>query len=121
MAYSIALVFILGKVPGCASVMGLICVLGSVLNAALSPQNNLLFVSSWVCTSNPITTWYLSFCFTAAKVRSRGQLAMSSLQGPVHESGVPLSQKAKYNFFLLAKKRPENFRTPLTAYSWLIN
>lgn len=78
MAYSIALVFILGKVPGCASVMGLICVLGQVLKAALSPQNNLLLVSNWVCTSNPITTWYLLFCFTAAKVRSDGQLAMSS-------------------------------------------
>lgn len=68
-----ALLFMRGKVPGCASVMGLIWVFGSVLKAALSPQNNLLWVSSWVCTSRPITTSYLSSVFTAAKVRNRGQ------------------------------------------------
>lgn len=68
-----ALLFMRGRVPGWASVMGLICVFGWVLKAALSPQNNLLWVSSCVCTSRPITTSYLSSVFTPAKVRNRGQ------------------------------------------------
>ena len=62
-----AFVFILGNVPGCASVMGLICVLGIALKAALSPQNNLLWVSSCACTSKPITAWYLSFFITGQR------------------------------------------------------
>jgi hypothetical protein len=37
--------------------------------AALSPQNNLLLVSNWACTSRPITTWYLSFFITDANVQ----------------------------------------------------
>ena len=57
-AYSIAFRFILGNVPGCPKVIGLTWVLGSAPKAMLSPQNNLLCVSNWACTSNPTTISY---------------------------------------------------------------
>lgn len=65
--------FITGKVPGCANETGLTCVFGSAPKAMESPLNNLLLVSSWACTSNPITIWYFSFIFTFAKIGMGGQ------------------------------------------------
>src|SRR5215210_4734225 len=59
-AYSITFLFIFGKVPGCAKDIGLILVFGKVPNSVLSPENNLLLVSSCVCTSRPITASYFS-------------------------------------------------------------
>jgi hypothetical protein len=58
MACSIAILFILGSVPGWPSVMALTCVLGAAPNAFASPENNLLFVFNWACTSSPITASY---------------------------------------------------------------
>jgi hypothetical protein len=59
MACSMAILFILGSVPGCPSVMGLTWVFGAEPNAFASPENNLLFVFNWACTSSPITASYL--------------------------------------------------------------
>ena len=59
-ASAITSLFITGSVPGCASTTGLTCVFGSAPNEILSPQKSLLLVRSWACTSNPITTSYLS-------------------------------------------------------------
>ena len=45
-AYSTAFRFVLGRVPGCPMVIGLIWVLGSAPKEAASPQNNLLCVAN---------------------------------------------------------------------------
>src|SRR5690606_3662858 len=60
MAYSTALLFTLGKVPGWPRVMTLTLVLGMLPNAAESEAYIMLLVNSCACTSNHITTVYLS-------------------------------------------------------------
>ena len=59
-ASAITSLFITGNVPGCARETGLTCVFANAPKLLLSPENNLLFVRSWACTSKPITTSYLS-------------------------------------------------------------
>lgn len=68
-ASSMALEFILGRVPGWARVMALTCVLGIPEKSAWSPQNNLLFVCNWACTSSPTTSSYFSVLLTQQKYR----------------------------------------------------
>ena len=46
MAYSTAFEFVLGSVPGCPNVIGLICVFGSAPKLVASPQKSLLFVAN---------------------------------------------------------------------------
>ncbi len=60
MAFSTALVFVLGNVPGCPKVIGLTCVFGSAPKLIASPQNNLLSVDNCACISKPITASYFS-------------------------------------------------------------
>jgi hypothetical protein len=58
-AYSTALLFRNGKVPGCPNDIALMWWLGSAPKAAESAENALLKVDNCACTSNP-TTSYLS-------------------------------------------------------------
>jgi hypothetical protein len=67
-AYSTAFLFVLGSVPGWPRLITLTWVFGAWPKTVLSPQNNLLLVESWAWTSSPITTSYVSFAGTPAKI-----------------------------------------------------
>jgi hypothetical protein len=53
-----AFLLVLGRLPGCPIVIGLIWVLGAEPKVVASAQNSLLLVASCACTSNPITASY---------------------------------------------------------------
>jgi hypothetical protein len=39
--------FILGKVPGCPKIIGLVCVFGAAPKLVASPENNFEVVDNW--------------------------------------------------------------------------
>ncbi len=60
MANRMASLFSLGKVPGWAKEIVLTCVLEGSPKTVVSAQKSFEEVSSWACTSKPITVSYLS-------------------------------------------------------------
>lgn len=69
-ANTMAFLFTIGNVPGCAREIGLTNVLGSAPYTLLSAQKSLDAVASLAWISNPITASYVSFlsCMKAAKL-----------------------------------------------------
>src|SRR6266567_4058228 len=58
MAYSTTFSFSTGRAPGKPKQTGQVCELGWEPKRVEQPQNILVLVVSWVCTSSPMTTWY---------------------------------------------------------------
>ena len=50
-----------GRTPGIARSMLQACVLGRAPKLVLAPENNLLLVDNWTCTSRPITASQSNF------------------------------------------------------------